>query len=268
MPSDTAIEVEAAGREVTVSSPDKVFFDERGETKLDLIRYYLAVEPPLMRALGGRPVLMERYPNGASGSSFFQKRIPKNPPDWLQSTEVQTVNGTPSQALVIGDIAHVVWAVNLGCLALHAWPFKAADAEHADELRIDLDPSPGVTFDMVREGAARTRDAARRAGPDGIPEDDRPQRHPHLPAAAAPLRLDRGSRGGRRPGPRVGAAAPGGDDVAVVEGGARPARVRRLQPERAAQDGARRLERPPAARRRRSRRHSPGTSSRPSTRPS
>ena len=170
MPSDTAIEVEAAGRQVTVSSPDKVFFDERGETKLDLVRYYLAVEQSLMRALGGRPVLMERYPNGASGSSFFQKRIPKNPPDWLQSTEVQTVNGTPSQALVIGDIAHVVWAVNLGCLALHAWPFKAADAEHADELRIDLDPSPGVTFDMVREGAARTRDLLAELGLTGYPK--------------------------------------------------------------------------------------------------
>ena len=150
MPDDSHIELEVAGRRVEISSPDKVFFSERGETKLDLIRYYMSVEEPLMRALGGRPVLMERYPNGAGGSSFFQKRVPKNAPDWLQTTTVQTPNGTPSQALVIADVAHLAWAVNLGCLGLHVWPYLAADPEHADELRIDVDPSPGVTFDMVR----------------------------------------------------------------------------------------------------------------------
>lgn len=153
MPDDSHIELEVAGRRVEISSPDKVFFSERGETKLDLIRYYMSVEEPLMRALGGRPVLMERYPNGAGGSSFFQKRVPKNAPDWLQTTTVQTPNGTPSQALVIADVAHLAWAVNLGCLGLHVWPYLAADPEHTDELRIDLDPSPGVTFEMVRGGS-------------------------------------------------------------------------------------------------------------------
>ena len=114
-PSPT-LELDAAGRTVAVSNPDKVFFAERGETKLDLIRYYLAVEPAVMRALGGRPVLMERYPNGAGGPSFFQKRVPANAPDWLQTTTVQTPNGTPSRALVVADVAHLAWAVNLGCL--------------------------------------------------------------------------------------------------------------------------------------------------------
>ncbi len=169
MPSQP-VELEAAGHTVTVSNPDKVFFSRRGETKLDLIRYYLAIEAPLMRALGGRPVLMERYPDGAGGPHFFQKRAPKNTPEWVQTTQVETVNGTPSQALVIADVAHIAWAVNLGCIGLHVWPFQAADPEHADELRIDLDPSPGVTFDMVREAAAETRAFLAELGMKGAPK--------------------------------------------------------------------------------------------------
>src|SRR5689334_7019727 len=157
MPESTPIELDAAGRTVAVSNPDKVFFSERGETKLDLIRYYLAVEAEVMRALGGRPVLMERYPNGAGGTSFFQKRVPANAPEWLETTTVQTPNGTPSRALVVADVAHLAWAVNLGCLGFHVWPYHADDPDHADELRIDLDPSPGVTFEMVREAAAETK---------------------------------------------------------------------------------------------------------------
>jgi DNA ligase D len=170
MASDASIEIDAGGRTVSVSNPHKVFFAERGETKLDLIRYYLAIEQPLLRALGGRPVLMERYPNGAGGPSFFQKRAPKNTPEWIRTTQVETPNGTPSQALVIADVAHVAWAVNLGCLGLHVWPFLAADPEHADELRIDLDPSPGVTFDMVREAAREARGLLGELGLTGYPK--------------------------------------------------------------------------------------------------
>jgi DNA ligase D len=170
MGSSPTIALEAAGRTVSVSNPDKVFFSERGETKLDLIRYYLTVEPAVMRALGGRPVLMERYPNGAGGTSFFQKRVPENAPDWLQTTTVQTPNGTPSRALVVADVAHLAWAVNLGCLGFHVWPYRAADPEHADELRIDLDPSPGVTFAMVREAAAETRALLAELGVTGAPK--------------------------------------------------------------------------------------------------
>jgi DNA ligase D len=149
--------VSAAGREVPITNPDKVFFDERGETKLDLVHYYQAVEEPLLRAMGGRPVLLQRFPHGASGSSFFQKRVPEARPDWLETTIVTTPNGTTSRALVVADLAHVVWAVNLACLGFHVWPSKAADPEHADELRIDLDPSPGVTFAMVQEAAREVR---------------------------------------------------------------------------------------------------------------
>jgi DNA ligase D len=152
-----ALEVEAGGRVVTISNPAKILFPERGETKLDLVRYYQAVEGPLMSAMRGRPVLLQRFPNGAAGSSFFQKRVPEKHPDWLETTVVSTPNGTPSDALVASDIAHVLWAVNLACLGFHVWPYLAADPEHADQLRIDLDPSPGTNFDMVREAAADTK---------------------------------------------------------------------------------------------------------------
>src|SRR4051794_19525597 len=157
MPRSPTIELEAAGRTLTLSSPDKVLFREGGETKLDLARYYLALEQPVLRALGGRPVLMQRYPDGAEGPSFFQKRVPQNAPDWLSTTVVSTPNGTPSNALVIVDLAHVLWAVNLGCLGLHVWPYRADDPEHADELRIDIDPQGSATFAMAREAALEAR---------------------------------------------------------------------------------------------------------------
>jgi DNA ligase D-like protein (predicted polymerase) len=158
------------GRELRLTRPDKVYFGERGETKLDLVRYYEAVRDPLMAATGGRPVLLQRFPEGAGGPSFFQKRVPKNAPDWLETTTVTTVNGTPSQALVCADLAHVAYAVNLGCLGLHVWPFLAADPEHADELRIDLDPQPGTTFGQVREAARETRSLLEELGLDGRPK--------------------------------------------------------------------------------------------------
>jgi DNA ligase D len=152
--------VEAAGREVRVTSPQKVFFPQRGETKLDLVRYYLAVEGPIMAAMSGRPTLMQRFPEGAGGSSFFQKRVPDNAPDWLQTAIVTTVNGTTSRALVAADVAHLIWAVNLGCLGFHVWPYRAdtGDEDHVDELRLDLDPQPGTGFAeaVVAAGELRT----------------------------------------------------------------------------------------------------------------
>ncbi len=151
------VDVELAGRAVSVTSPDKVMFPEHGTTKLDVVRYYAAVEDPLMRAMGRRPVLMQRFPGGVGKSSFFQKRVPDNAPDWLETTIVSTPNGTTSRALVAADIAHVAWAVNLGCLGFHVWPNTADDPEHADELRIDLDPQPGVTFDDARVAAHEVR---------------------------------------------------------------------------------------------------------------
>ena len=150
--------VEADGHQVVIGHPDKVFFPERAETKLDLVRYYQAVRAPLLTAMGGRPTMLQRFPDGAGGPSFFQKRVPKSVPPWLQTTVVSTPIGTTSNALVVADLAHVLWAVNIGCLGFHAWPYLAADPDHADELRIDLDPSPGVDFPMLVEAAAEVRD--------------------------------------------------------------------------------------------------------------
>jgi DNA ligase D len=154
VPSEDAQVLEIAAREVRVTSPGKVLFPEGGETKLDLIEYYLSVEDPLLRTMGGRPVLMQRFPKGAGGPSFFQKRVGEGAPDWLETTTVMTVNGTPSRALVIADLAHVAWAVNMACLGFHVWPYLASDPDHTDELRLDLDPQPGTDFAEAVEAAA------------------------------------------------------------------------------------------------------------------
>jgi DNA ligase D len=168
-PTDEVV-IEAAGHEVRITSPNKVLFPERGETKLDLVRFYQAVEGPLMAAMGGRPVLLQRFPNGATGPSFFQKRVPEARPDWLETAIVSTPNGTTSQALVARDLAHVLWAVNLASLGFHVWPSRADDLEHADQLRIDLDPTPGVTFAMVQEAAAETRALFEELGVTALPK--------------------------------------------------------------------------------------------------
>jgi DNA ligase D len=156
-PEGEPVTVLAGDREVEITHPGKVLFSEIGRTKLDLARFYLQVAGPLVAAMGGRPVLLQRFPHGAGGPSFFQKRVPDKRPDWLQTTIVETPNGTTSRALVAADIAHVLWAVNLACLGFHVWPTRADDPEHADELRIDLDPSPGVDFEMVREAAGEVK---------------------------------------------------------------------------------------------------------------
>jgi DNA ligase D len=152
-----SVELEVAGRSMTITNPDKVFFVGRNETKLDLVRYYMAVGEAVMRQMFDRPVLLQRFPNGAHGSNFFQKRIPDEAPEWLHTTTVQTPNGTPSRALVIADLAHLVWAVNLGCLGFHSWPTRASDLDHCDELRIDLDPGPGTNYAMAQEAAAECK---------------------------------------------------------------------------------------------------------------
>jgi DNA ligase D len=145
--------VEVAGHAVDVSNPDKVYFPGLGATKSDLVDYYLRIAPQLLRATARRPALLQRFPDGALGNSFFQKRVPAGAPDWLETVEVATPNGTTSNALVIADAAHVVWAVNLGCIGFHMWPYRVDAPDFADELRIDLDPQPGMTFDDVREAA-------------------------------------------------------------------------------------------------------------------
>ena len=167
---DEATTLHLDGRAVQVSNPGKVFFSERGETKRDLIGYYAAVAEPLLRALGDRPVLLERHPDGAEGSSFFQKRVPRSAPEWLTTTRVTTVGGTASDALVIADLAHVAWAVNLGCLGFHAWPTTTAAPDQVDELRLDLDPQPGTGFAEARQAARELRALLAEDGLEGYPK--------------------------------------------------------------------------------------------------
>src|SRR6266480_1312793 len=162
--------LDVVGQSVAISSPGKVFFRERGETKLDLVRYYLAVAEPLMGAVRGRPTLMQRFPRGAEGTSFFQKRVPETAPEWLQTTIVSTPNGTTSRALVLADMAHVVWAVNLACLGFHVWPHLHDRPDVADELRLDLDPQPDVDFDDVRAAAGELRRLLDELGIVGFPK--------------------------------------------------------------------------------------------------
>jgi DNA ligase D len=145
------------GHEVVVTNPDKVYFPAIEATKLDLVEFYVSIGDTVMRAMRDRPVLLQRFPNGSSGSSFFQKRMPDSAPEWLTTTIVSTPNGTTSNALVIADLAHFVWAVNLGCLGFHSWPYRATDPDHCDELRIDLDPGPGTNFAMAQETAVEVR---------------------------------------------------------------------------------------------------------------
>ena len=203
MAAEDAEVVEVSGRTVQISNPDKVYFPAIDATKFDLVEYYLAVAGALEVSATGRPALLQRFPDGAGGKSFFQKRVPAGAPDWLQTTVVSTPNGTTSNALVVADIAHVLWAVNLGCLGLHLWPYRADDPSHADELRIDLDPQPGTSFDEVRVAAAQVRALLGELGHRRLSQDHRQPGPARLrPARAAMGQLRRpGRRGG--PGPRA-----------------------------------------------------------------
>ena len=151
-------ELEAAGRLVRVTNPDKVFFPARGETKLDLARYYLAVGDGALRGVYERPTVLKRYPDGATGEPFFQKRVPERRPEWIETVQVTFPSGRHADELCPVDVAHLVWAVNLGCLDLNPWPVRRGDVDHPDELRVDLDPQPGVRWAAVRQVAAQVRE--------------------------------------------------------------------------------------------------------------
>ncbi len=166
----SATSVEASGHEVQISSPDRIYFPALGATKFDLVEYYVTMGDVLMNTASARPALLERFPEGAGGKSFFQKRVPPGVPEWLQTTMVSTPNGTRSNALVVADVAHVLWAVNMGCLGLHLWPYRVSDPAHADELRIDLDPQPGTGFDDARLVAKYTRALLTELGIVGYPK--------------------------------------------------------------------------------------------------
>jgi bifunctional non-homologous end joining protein LigD len=142
-----------AGRQITVSNPGKVLFPEAGHTKLDLVRYYVAVADGALRAAGGRPNVLVRYPNGIKGEFFFQKRAPESRLPWIEVVTLSFPSGRTAEEVVPRDAATLAWMANLACLELHPHPVRAEDLDHPDELRVDLDPVPGVSWDQVRKVA-------------------------------------------------------------------------------------------------------------------
>lgn len=149
--------LEVAGREVAISSPQKVLFPQPGYTKLDLARYYVAVSDGALRGAGGRPNMLVRYPDGIEGEHFYQKRAPKSRPRWIEVVELHFPSGRAAEEVVPRDAATLVWLANLACLELHPHPVRAEDLEHPDELRVDLDPVPGVAWKQIQQVAAVTR---------------------------------------------------------------------------------------------------------------
>jgi bifunctional non-homologous end joining protein LigD len=162
--------IEVAGVEVTVSNPGKVYFPAIGLTKLDLVRYYLDLAGPVLRAVGDRPMALKRYVNGIDKPAFYQKRAPDNRPEWLATVRLSYPSGRSADELVLTDAAQLAWVVNLGCVDLHPHAVRADDLTHPDELRIDLDPIPGVRWPQVREVALVVRDVLADYGLTGWPK--------------------------------------------------------------------------------------------------
>jgi DNA ligase D-like protein (predicted polymerase) len=149
--------VQVAGREVRVTSPGKLYFPSAGISKIELVRYYLSVGEGALRGIYDRPIVLKRYVHGAEGDFFFQKRAPASRPDWVKTVRLSFPSGRTADEIVVTDLAQLVWIVNLGCLDLNPHPVRASDLEHPDELRVDLDPGPGVAWEAVREAALVVR---------------------------------------------------------------------------------------------------------------
>jgi DNA ligase D-like protein (predicted polymerase) len=165
-----AIALEAAGREVTITNPEKLYFPRAGHTKLDLAKYYLAVAEGALRGIAGRPFVLKRWVDGAEGEPFYQKRAPESRPDWIETVELAFPSGRTAREIVIRDAAQLLWVVNLGCIDLNPHPVRADDLEHPDELRVDLDPGPGVSWDDVRTVTGIVRDVLEEHGLRGWPK--------------------------------------------------------------------------------------------------
>ena len=177
------VEIQVGDRVVKVTNPDKVYFPARQETKLDLVNYYLSVGDGILRALYERPTTLERWPGGVfegaklstradnRGDAFFQKRIPKNTPDWIQTARIEFPSGRSADELCPVELADVAWAVNLGTVTFHPWPVRRSDVDHPDELRVDLDPQPGTDFEDAKKVAlGPVRDMLAELGFTGFPK--------------------------------------------------------------------------------------------------
>ena len=169
MPEDK-LTLQVGEREVTITNPAKVFFPETGYTKLDIVNYYLAVGEGALRGVYRRPTVLKRFVNGAAAEPFFQKRVPEKRPEWIGSAHVTFPSGRSADLAVFDEIADLAWAANLGCLDLNPWPVREDDVDHPDELRVDLDPTPEATWEMVREAALLCNDVLRDLGLTGYPK--------------------------------------------------------------------------------------------------
>src|SRR6516225_8767763 len=140
-----------AGREVRVSHPDKLYFTHQAKlSKLDIVKYYLAVAPGALQGIQDRPIVLKRFVNGAEEEAFYQKRAPADRPGWLRTVTLSFPSGRTAEEIVVDDAAGLTWIVNLGCIELHPHPVRTRDLDHPDELRVDLDPGPGVSWTDVR----------------------------------------------------------------------------------------------------------------------
>ena len=165
-----AIELEVGERIVRVSNPDKVYFPERVETKLDLVRYYLSVADGIVRALYERPTQLRRFPDGVEGEAIYQKRVPEKRPEWVEAARVTFPSGRHADELCVTEVAQVAWAANLGTVDFHPWPSRRRDTEHPDELRIDIDPQPGTDFGDGKRVAVIVQEVLAEIGYTGWPK--------------------------------------------------------------------------------------------------
>lgn len=168
MPEHEILQID--GREVKVSNPSKLLFPEAGVSKLDLVKYFLAVAPGALAGCRDRPTTLHRYPNGVGEEPFWQKRVPPKRPEWLRTAHITFPSGRTAEMLCVHDEASLAWTANLGCLELNPWAVRADDVDHPDELRIDLDPTPGIDFDAVRDVALEARRVLSEHGLVGFPK--------------------------------------------------------------------------------------------------
>src|SRR6476646_10843928 len=159
------------GREVRVTNPDKPYFSSQAKiSKLELVRYYLSVAPGALAGIRDRPIVLKRFVHGAEGEAFYQKRAPEQRPDWLRTVTLSFPSGRTAEEIVVDDAAGLAWIVNLGCIELHPHPVRSGDLDHPDELRIDLDPGPGVAWADVRRVAMEVKSLLEEVGLRGWPK--------------------------------------------------------------------------------------------------
>ena len=249
MKHDTAEVLSIEGREVHVTHPDKPYFSKQAKlSKLDLVRYYLSVAPGALAGIRDRPLVLKRFVDGAEGEAFYQKRAPASRPPWLRTVTLSFPSGRKAEEIVVDDAAGLAWIVNLGCIELHPHPVRSGDLDHPDELRVDLDPGPGVAWEDVRRVALEVKSFLEEMGLRGWPKTSG-SRGMHVNVRIEQRWTFRRSAPRRaRVVARSRAAFTGAGEFEVVEGGA-SRRFPRLQPERQGPHDLLRLFRAPGSRR-------------------